>query len=67
METKSKLWRIIVGDTKTRQISGASVRIASSKDLSSKLYKRIDKSDNFKISSKDGKTYTVRQLVPTKR
>jgi hypothetical protein len=67
MTTKSKFWKIITGDTKTRQVSGASVRIANSKDLSTKLYSKIDKSDNFKISSKDGKIYSVRQLVPTKR
>jgi hypothetical protein len=67
MKTKSKIWKIITGDTKTRQVSGVSVRITGSKDLSAKLYKSIDRSDNFKISSKDGKTYTIKQLVPTKR
>jgi hypothetical protein len=67
MALKSKFWKIITGDTKTKQVSGSSVRIANSKDLSTKLYSKIDNSDNFKISSKDGKTYSVRQLVPAKR
>jgi len=67
MATKSKFWKVITGDTRTRQVSGASVKITRSKDLSTKLYSKIDESDNFKISSKGGKTYTVRQLVPTKR
>ena len=69
MEGKMKdsfFYKILFGNTKTRQVSGASVKIVNSKDLSEKLYSMIDKSDNFTVKGKDGKVYTVRQLLPTK-
>jgi len=66
IDQSSFFYKILFGNTKTRQVSGASVKIVNSKDLSEKLYSMIDKSDNFTVKGKDGKVYTVRQLLPTK-
>lgn len=63
---KSGWYRILFGETKTKQVSGISYRIVNSKDLSEKIYSKIDKSDDFTVTGKDGKTYKIKQLVPSK-
>jgi len=58
----SKWYKILTGDTKTTQVSGSAVEIVFNKDLSSKVYDLIDKSKEFTITSKEGKTFKVKQL-----
>ncbi|MCX2680945.1 hypothetical protein OOZ15_13410 [Galbibacter sp. EGI 63066] len=62
----SVLYKVIIGNTRTKQVSGASKRIVVSKDLSKKVYSKIDNSDNFTVKGENGKVYKVRQLVPAK-
>jgi hypothetical protein len=64
--TKSSLFRVLFGETKTKQVSGISFKIVNSKDLSEKIYSKIDESDNFIVTGKDGKKYKIKQLVPSK-
>lgn len=63
---KSGWYKVIFGETKTRQVSGVSYRIVNSKELSEKIYSKIDSSDNFTVTGNDGKTYKIKQLVPSK-
>lgn len=61
------LYKVIIGNTRTKQVSGVSKRIVMSKDLSKKIYSQIDKSDNFEVKEdNNGKVYKVKQLVPAK-
>jgi hypothetical protein len=58
----SKLYKILTGDTKTTQVSGSAVEIVFNKDLSSKVYDLIDSRKEFTVTSKEGKTFKVKQL-----
>lgn len=66
LKNNSFLYKILFGKTQTKQVSGASYRIVNSKDLSVKLYSKIDDSDNFSIKGKDGKIYKIKQLMPSR-
>ncbi|WP_075341195.1 hypothetical protein [Tenacibaculum agarivorans] len=68
MRKKSFFKNVILGNTRTKQLSGASVRIATNKYLSERLYEAMDKNkSNFEIKDEKGKTYKVRQLIPANR
>ena len=58
----SKLYKILTGDTKTDQVSGSAVKIVFNKYLSSQVYEKIDLDTDFTITSKEGKTFRVKQL-----
>lgn len=58
----TKLYKILTGDTKTPQVSGPAVEVAFNSDLSAMIYDRIDRSAEFTVQSKDGKTFRIRQI-----
>ena len=58
----SKLYKILTGDTKTTQVSGSAVKIVFNKELSSKVYDKIDREAEFTVQSKEGKTFRIKQL-----
>jgi hypothetical protein len=62
----TSIFKILTGRTRTKQVSGVSKNIVSSKDLSKQLYSQIDRSKSFTVESKNGKKYKVRQLVPSR-
>lgn len=57
----SKFYRIITGHTKTSQVSGSAVNIVFDKELSSKVYDKLDTNKVFSVE-KNGKKYIIRQL-----
>lgn len=61
MNKNSKLYKIIFGNTKTKQVSGAAIDIVFDSVLSSKLYDNIDKQNNFAIEN-NGKKYVIKHL-----
>ena len=63
---KSPIYKVVFGNTRTKQVSGVSKIIVNNRELSKQLYAKIDGSDDFTVESKDGKKYKVRQLVPSK-
>lgn len=63
---KSIFSKIILGRTRTREVSGASKKIVFDKDLSAQVYSKMDKQDVFRIKSeKTGKEYTISRVKPS--
>ena len=58
--------KIILGHTRTKQVSGASKRIVFDKELSAQVYSKMDSKHTFQIESKKtGEKYTVRRVKPS--